>query len=95
MKITVKFFTTLREITGKREEEIITSDSILTVWQLLRCISEKYGQKFMDYVYDENGKVRSYLQFLINGRSITTLHGFETKLKDGDKFAIIPPVGGG
>ncbi len=95
MKITVKFFTTLREITGKREEEIVTSDTILTVWQLLRGISEKYGQKFMDYVYDENGKVRGYLQFLINGRSITTLHGFETKLKDGDKFAIIPPVGGG
>lgn len=94
MKVTVKFFTTLREMTNKREEEIEVSDP-LTVKELLSYLSEKYGPKFVDYVYDEKGKARSYLQFLINGRSITMLQGFETKLKDGDKFAIIPPVGGG
>lgn len=95
MKVTVKFFTTLREMTRKREEEIETSDTILTVKELLRYLSEKYGRKFVDYVYDKEGKARSYLQFLINGKSITTLQGFETKLRDGDKVAIIPPVGGG
>lgn len=95
MKVTVKFFTTLREMTRKREEEIETSDTILTVKELLSYLSEKYGRKFVDYVYDKKGEARSYLQFLINGKSITTLQGFETKLRDGDKVAIIPPVGGG
>ena len=95
MKATVKFFTTLREMTGKREEEIEASDPLLTVKELLNRLSEKYGRKFVDYVYDEEGKARSYLQFLVNGRSITTLQGFETRLRDGDKVAIIPPVGGG
>ncbi len=94
MRITVKFFTTLREITGKREEEVEAFKPI-TVKELLSRLSEKYGKKFVDYVYDENRKARNYLQFLINGRSATTLQGFETKLKDGDKIAIIPPVGGG
>ncbi len=94
MRITVKFFTTLREITGKREEEIEASNPI-TVKELLIRLSQKYGQKFADYVYDEDRKARSYLQFLINGRSATTLQGFETKLNDGDSIAIIPPVGGG
>jgi molybdopterin synthase sulfur carrier subunit len=94
MKVTVKFFTTLREITDKREEEIKSSKD-LTVGELLEQLSKKYGRKFMDYVYDKKGNVQSYLQFLVNGRSITTREGFKTKLKEGDRVAIIPPVGGG
>ncbi len=94
MKITVKFFTTLREITSKGEEEILLP-SVVTMGELLSHLSKKYGSQFTDYVHDEKGNVRSYLQFLINGRSITTLEGFETKLKNGDRVAIIPPVGGG
>jgi len=94
MKVIVKFFTTLREITDKREEEIKSSKD-LTVGELLEQLSKKYGRRFMDYVYDKKGNVQSYLQFLVNGRSITTREGFKTKLKEGDRVAIIPPVGGG
>jgi molybdopterin synthase sulfur carrier subunit len=94
MKVTVKYFTTLREITDKREEEIKFS-SDLTVGELLERLSKKHGRRFMDYVYDKGGNVQSYLQFLVNGRSVTTLEGFKTKLKEGDRVAIIPPVGGG
>lgn len=94
MKVTAKFFTTLREITGKREEEIKSSGD-LTVDELLEQLSKKYDHRFTDYVYDETGNVRSYLQFLVNGRSITTMQGFKTRLREGDSVAIIPPVGGG
>ena len=94
MKVTVKFFTTLREITDKRVEEIKSSKD-LTVGELLEQLSKKYGRKFMGYVYDKKGNVQSYLQFLVNGRSITTREGLKTKLKEGDHVAIIPPVGGG
>jgi len=94
MKVTVKFFTTLREITDKREEEIKFSNE-LTVGELLEQLSKKYGRRFIDYVYDKKGNMQSYLQLLVNGRSITTSEGFKTKLKEGDRVAIIPPVGGG
>jgi molybdopterin synthase sulfur carrier subunit len=94
MKVTVKFFTTLREITGKRKEEIKSSED-LTVDKLLEVLSKNHGSQFINYVYDETGKMRSYLQFLVNGRSITTMQGFKTKLTEGDSVAIIPPVGGG
>jgi len=94
MKITVKFFTVLREITGKREEELEFSGSII-IDELLDYFSQKYGRQFTDYVYNTSGKPRGYLQFLVNGKSITTLEGFRTRLKEGDKVAIIPPVGGG
>jgi molybdopterin synthase sulfur carrier subunit len=94
MKITVKFFTVLREITEKREEKLEFSNSI-TIDELLDYLSKKYGHQFTDYVYNASGKPRGYLQFLVNGKSITTLKGFRTRLKEGDKVAIIPPVGGG
>jgi len=94
MKVKVKFFTTLRELTGKKEEEI-ESSKVITVAELLSLLSKRYGREFTDYVYDERGRVRSHLHLLINGRSITTLQGFETRLEEGDSFAIIPPVGGG
>ena len=94
MKVTVKFFTTLRELTGKKEEEI-ESPKVITVAELLNLLSKRHGRGFTDYVYDEKGRVRGHLHFLINGRSVTTLQGFETRLEEGDRFAIIPPVGGG
>ena len=94
MKITVKFFTSLREITGKKEDEI-QSPSIITLEELLAHLSKKYGKEFTEYIFDEKGKVRTYIQILINGRSINVLQRFETKLKEGDTVAIFPPVGGG
>jgi molybdopterin synthase sulfur carrier subunit len=94
MKVKVKFFTSLREITGKKEDEIQSPRTIL-VKELLASLSEKYGREFTDYLYDERGKVRTYIQILVNGRGINVLQGFETKLKEGDTIAIFPPVGGG
>jgi len=94
MEVKVKFFTSLREITGKKEDEI-QSPKIFTVEELLDNLSKKYGREFTEYLYDEKGEVRSYIQILINGRGIKALQGFETKLKEGDVVAIFPPVGGG
>jgi len=94
MEIKVKFFTSLREITGKKEDEIQLS-SVITVKELLAHLSERYGKEFTQYLFDEKGKVRTYIQILINGRSLNAFQGFETKLKEGDTVAIFPPVGGG
>ena len=94
MRVTVKFFTALREIVGKKEEELEFSRGT-TVKELLKHLSEIHGQALKEYIYNERGRPKGHLEFLINGKSITTLKGFETKLNDGDKIAIIPPVGGG
>ena len=94
MKIKVRFFTSLREITGKKEDEI-QSPSTITVEELLARLSKKYGREFAEYLFDEKGNVRTYIQILINGRGLNALQGFGTKLKEGDTVAIFPPVGGG
>jgi len=94
MKVEVKFFTSLREITGKKADEIQLHNTI-TVEELLTLLSDKYGEKFREYIYDKEGKVHGFLSFLVNGKNINVLRGFDTELKQGDIIAIIPPVGGG
>jgi len=94
MDIKVKFFTSLREITGKKEEGI-QIPSKLTVDEFLIHLSKEYGREFKEYLYDENGNVQKYIHILINGIAVSSLQGFETKLKEKDIIAILPPVGGG
>jgi len=93
-KVTARFFTTLREITGKKEEPVEFSKTA-TINSLLKQLSKKYGKDFDDYMFDEIGDVRGHLQILVNGKSITATGGLKTKLKEGDQVAILPPVGGG
>jgi len=97
LQVSVRFFTTLREVTGEREETIeFTEASTVTLEDVLQKLAKKHGKDFTEYVYDRRtNEPKGYLQFLINGKSITPAKGLKTKLRDGDVLAIIPPVGGG
>lgn len=97
MHVSVRFFTTLREVTGKKEETLeFPKGETVTVDSLLKRLTQRYGRKFVEYVYDaKTGEVKGFLQFLVNGRSASSLEGLSTRLADGDVLAIIPPVGGG
>ena len=93
----MRFFTTLREIIGKREETVTFKNAgNSTIESVLNKLARRYGKSFVEYVYDQKtGQVREFLQFLVNGRSVTESERLDTKLSDGDVLAIIPPVGGG
>lgn len=97
MHVSVRFFTTLREVTGKKEETLeFPKGETVTVDRLLKRLTQRYGRKFVEYVYDaKTGEVKGFLQFLVNGRSASSLEGLSMRLADGDVLAIIPPVGGG
>ncbi len=83
--IRVKFFATLREITGVRMIEVEDFDD---VGSLLNMLYKKYGDEFKKEIETKN-------MILVNGKNILDLQGYETKLKDGDEVSIFPPVGGG
>ena len=97
MQVSVRFFTSLREIVDKKEETLkFPEDEKVTVDIVLETLKQRYGKPFVEYVYDrETGEVRGFLQFLVNGKSAATLNGLQTELENGDVLAILPPVGGG
>ena len=94
MKIKVQYFASLRELLNLREEVLDLRDG-LDVAAVLTLLAERHGQKLRAYVFDSAGAPKQHLQFLIDGKSITTLSGLKSILHDGSAFAIIPPVGGG
>ena len=97
MKVSVRFFTSLREIVKKKEEILeFPDDEKVTVDTVLKTLSQRHGKGFAEYVYDiKTHEVRAFLQFLINGKNASSLNGLQTKIKDGDVLALLPPIGGG
>lgn len=95
MKVIFKFETTLRGMLGEKQEEIVLS-SAATVEEAWRNISNKYGQ-MLGGGQRESGNVAlpMVIDIQVNGRSITTLQGFQTKLKEGDEITFLPLVTGG
>jgi len=97
MQISVRFFTVLREIAGKKEETLEFPTNInVTVKIVFQTLQTRYGKPFSDYVFEaKTSEIKGFLQFFINGKSATAMKGLETELYDGDVLAIVPPVGGG
>jgi molybdopterin synthase sulfur carrier subunit len=97
VQISIRFFTVLREVTGKKEETIeFQEGEKSTIDTVLKNLSKRYGKRFSEYLYDpQTGEVKHFLQFLVNGKSTYNINGLETELANGDVIAIIPPVGGG
>lgn len=95
MRVKVKFFAALREITGIKEGDIEMQEGA-TVENLLTKLTQKFGPQFKNYVFDEKtGTFKGYLQLLMDGKNISQKEGLKTRLNDGAQFAIVPPVGGG
>ncbi|BAZ86188.1 MoaD/ThiS family protein [Dolichospermum compactum] len=46
-------------------------------------------------LYDDEGKLRRFVNFYVNSEDIRFLDGAKTVLKDGDEVSIVPAVAGG
>jgi molybdopterin synthase sulfur carrier subunit len=88
----VKFFATVREITGVKSIELEAGN----IRDLLQLLVQTYGNKFKDMVLDnDTGELKQFFSCMINGKRIELLDGYDTVLKDNDAVALFPPVGGG
>jgi molybdopterin synthase sulfur carrier subunit len=82
--VKVKFFATLRNITGKREEFVEGK----TVGDILQKLYDKYGEDFKKEL-----KKRSMI--LVNEKNIEHMEGLKTMVNENDEISIFPPAGGG
>lgn len=88
----MKFFATVREVTGVKSIELEAEN----IRELLQLLVQTYGNKFKDTVLEnDTGELKQFFSCMINGKRIELLDGYDTVLKDADSVALFPPVGGG
>jgi molybdopterin synthase sulfur carrier subunit len=93
MIVAVKFFATLRDITGKKAPIEVDLEEGATISHLLDELFADSAIK--EAMLDENQVLKSDVTILRNGREIKFLEGPETELSSGDEISIFPLVAGG
>jgi molybdopterin synthase sulfur carrier subunit len=91
VRIEVKLFATLREIFGTRRMEVAVENGT-NIGELLNFVFDTPQRRVKVF---GNGKLKSSIIILRNGRHIQHLEGIDTELSDGDSVAIFPPIAGG
>jgi len=95
MRVKVQYLGPVRVMLDKREEEVEVSLKT-TVYELLRKLSNTYGEGFEREVFeDDGGSIRDGLIITVNGRAIGQLDGVRTSLKLGDVVTLLPLFAGG
>lgn len=91
MAVTVLIPTTLRLFTNQRSEVALEGQ---TVGQIIEAFSDEYPET-KKALFDESGKLRSFVNIFLNGDNIKKLQGYETAVRDGDEIMLIPAIAGG
>jgi len=81
MTITIAYFARARECAGTAEEKLELTQPASLQHLFSRVIT----------IHPNLAEIRQILQPLVNGKWVPD----ETELKDGDRVALLPPVGGG
>ncbi len=83
--------TPLRPFAGKQEAVEIDGS---TVGEALQGLIARYGD-LRKHLYNEDGKLRSFVNIYVNDEDIRHLEREKTPLKAGDVVSIVPSVAGG
>lgn len=87
----VKSFASIRAAVGKRS---FTVPGGITVRNALDQLVEEVP-KLGEEIYNKEGKLKSSLHVLVNGRHVNTWNGMETIVESDDRVVVLPLVGGG
>ena len=91
MAIPVTIPTPLRGYTGG--QKTVRVDGI-TVGEALTALTTQYPN-LRPHLYNEEGRLRSFVNVYLNDEDVRYLKYTETPLKESDTLAIVPSVAGG
>ncbi len=94
MAVTVKFIGALRHLSGKSHFKVSYLEGV-SVKLLIDQISQENPNLKHAFTDQQLNDSRSNSLILVNGREISILDGYETKLHDGDEIVFVPVVHGG
>ncbi len=91
MAVKVRIPTPLLKLTNNQVEVECSGE---TVSQILEDLGTKFpGIK--ERIWDEEGKVRRFINIYVNDQDVRFLKGEATGVKEGDEVSIIPAIAGG
>ena len=83
--------TPLRVYAGK--QDVVEAEGN-TVGELLENLTSQYTD-LRNHLYNEDGRLRSFVNVYVNDDDIRYLEKEATPVKDGDTVSIVPSVAGG
>jgi len=92
MSINIAIPTPLRQFTGNSPE--VEIDGAATAGEALENLTAKYTD-LRKHLYNEQDKLRSFVNVYLGDEDIRHLDGPDTAVKDGDTLMIVPAVAGG
>ena len=66
-----------------------------TVKDIIKNLSEKYGESFKNKILDKNGNPKPVINIYIKDENIKFLDELSTELNDKDEILFLPAVSGG
>ncbi len=94
MTLTIKFIGALRHMSGKTQLTLDLQEGF-SVGNLVDSLSKQIPDLKHTFCDHELNDARSNSLILINGREISVLDGYDTKLVDGDEIVFVLVVHGG
>ncbi len=91
MTVKVVIPTPLRQYAGKKESLEIEAK---TVGEALTALTRQYAD-LRKHLYNEAGKLRSFVNVYVGDEDIRFLQKDQTPLKDNDVISIVPSIAGG
>lgn len=83
--------TPLRQYTGKQEAVELEAK---TVGEALAGLTSHYAD-LRRHLYNDEGKIRSFVNIYLNDEDIRYLNREQTPLNDDDVLSIVPSIAGG
>jgi len=91
MAVRVIIPTPLRPYAGKRDHVELSAK---TVGEALSTLIAQHGE-LRRHLYQDDGRLRSFVNVYVNDDDIRYLQKEETPVKDGDTVSIVPSIAGG
>ena len=91
MALTVRVPGPLRRLTNGSAEVHVEGS---TVQEALQNLDVSYPG-FRDRLYDDQGKLRQFINIYVNDSDIRFGQGLETSVSERDELSIVPAVAGG
>jgi molybdopterin synthase sulfur carrier subunit len=94
LAVKIKLVGALRHISGKKELSVDYAEGF-TVKDVVSALGNEIPSLKNTFCDSELNDARSNSLVLLNGREISVLEGYETKVSDGDEVVFVPVVHGG